>query len=120
MAGALSETAWTRWRRSLGRQRSTRRWQCQPRVPCSFSYHRSMILDTLDNAVPYRGLGQRLNAAMQFLLRPETAELEPLALGSENSRRVEVDGDRIFALIQRYRTRPPAETFWEAHRKYID
>ena len=34
--------------------------------------------------------------------------------------RVEIDGDRIFALPQGYQTRPAAQCRWEAHRRYID
>lgn len=34
--------------------------------------------------------------------------------------RVELDGDRIFALPQGYETRPADQGRWEAHRKYID
>lgn len=41
-------------------------------------------------------------------------------MGSENSLRVEIIGDDVFALVQRYTTKPPSEAFWEAHRTYID
>ena len=34
--------------------------------------------------------------------------------------RLELDGDRIFALPQGYLTRPPSQCRWEAHRRYID
>jgi YhcH/YjgK/YiaL family protein len=31
-----------------------------------------------------------------------------------------IDGDRLFAMVQRYRTKPVAEGRWEMHKKYID
>lgn len=34
--------------------------------------------------------------------------------------RLDLDGDRIFALPQGYLTRPPSQCRWEAHRRYID
>ncbi|OGS53687.1 MAG: hypothetical protein A3J79_02880 [Elusimicrobia bacterium RIFOXYB2_FULL_62_6] len=34
--------------------------------------------------------------------------------------KVEIDGDRAFALVQRYATAPAARTKFEYHRKYID
>ena len=34
--------------------------------------------------------------------------------------RHELDGDKVFALVQQYQTKPLAEGKWEAHRKYID
>lgn len=34
--------------------------------------------------------------------------------------RIELDGDRLFAMMQEYPTKPEKDCFWEAHRKYID
>jgi YhcH/YjgK/YiaL family protein len=79
-----------------------------------------MILDHLAHADRYRAMGDRIAAALDFLRRPETAVLEPKALGSEHSLRVEIDGDDVFALIQKYTTKSPCEAFWEAHCKHID
>jgi biofilm protein TabA len=31
-----------------------------------------------------------------------------------------IDGERIFALVQRYHPKPAGEATWEAHRRYID
>ena len=31
-----------------------------------------------------------------------------------------MEGDRIFALVQRYTTKPRTEGRWEAHRRHID
>jgi YhcH/YjgK/YiaL family protein len=34
--------------------------------------------------------------------------------------RYELDGDRVFALVQRYHTKPREQGVWEAHRRYLD
>ena len=34
--------------------------------------------------------------------------------------RVDIDGDRLYALVQEYQTRPAEQGLWEAHRRYID
>ena len=31
-----------------------------------------------------------------------------------------IDGDRLFAIVQRYTTKPVSEARWETHRRYID
>lgn len=79
-----------------------------------------MILDHLAHADRYRALGDRIAAALDFLRRPDTAALEPKAHGTEHSLRVAIEGDDVFALVQRYATKSFIETFWEAHRTYID
>ena len=58
------------------------------------------------------GLAQRLAAGFHYLQTVDPAGLEP--------GRVEIDGDRVFALIQEYNTKPMEQGRWEAHRKYID
>jgi len=50
--------------------------------------------------------------AIEFLRRPELA-----ALGRE---KVAIDGDRVFALPQRYETAAAETPRFEYHRKYID
>lgn len=71
-----------------------------------------MVFDRLDRAAFYRSLSPNLADAFDWLLRTDFASL-PLG-------RVEIDGDRLFALPQRYTTRPIEQTRWEAHRNYID
>lgn len=34
--------------------------------------------------------------------------------------RHDIDSDRMFALVQRYTTKPVSEGRWECHRKYVD
>lgn len=79
-----------------------------------------MVLDALAHADAYFGLGPRIAAALEFLSRPDTGALEPAAHGAANSLRIDIQGDDVFALVQRYHTKSPAEAFWECHRKYID
>ena len=71
-----------------------------------------MIADTLENAASYLSLSPRIAAALHFLKHPESSDL-PLG-------RHVIDGERIFALVQEYSTKPPEQCFWESHRKYID
>jgi YhcH/YjgK/YiaL family protein len=71
-----------------------------------------MILDRLEHAGMYRGLGPRIAAALDWL---GTTDLGCLPPG-----RHELDGPRLVAIVQRYRTRPLGEAIWEAHRRCVD
>ena len=54
----------------------------------------------------------RLRAAFELLISPAARQWP--------DGRVELDGDRIIAMPQEYRTKPLTEGRWEAHRRYID
>jgi len=71
-----------------------------------------MILDRIENAMMYRSVGARVSAALNYLRRTDFSSLP--------EGRHELDGDRLFAIVQRYPTKPPEEARWEAHRKYLD
>ena len=71
-----------------------------------------MILDTLDHAGNYAGLHPGLELAFGFLRR---TDLDALPDG-----RIDLDGDRVYALLQSYATKPRGEGKPEAHRRYID
>lgn len=71
-----------------------------------------MILDQLARADRYRAASPGIAAALEFL---RTADVAALADG-----RNDVDGDRLYAMLNRYRTKPPTEAVWESHRRYID
>lgn len=71
-----------------------------------------MILDLLAHTAPYERLHPCFSSAFAFLRR---ADLPTLAAG-----RHATDGDRIYALVQDYDTRPLAEGLLEVHRRYID
>src|SRR5919108_761867 len=71
-----------------------------------------MILDRLGNRAVDSYLPPRVRQALEYL---RTTDVQALQIG-----RHEIDGDRLFALVQEYTTRPASECVWEAHRKYID
>ena len=70
-----------------------------------------MIQDTLDNSARYEALSPHFAKAFAFLRTVDGTQ----ALG-----RHEIDGDRVFALVQSYVTKPAETALFEAHRKYID
>ena len=71
-----------------------------------------MITDRLLNAHLYFGLSQGIAEAFRFL---QSGAYRPLPEG-----RHQIDGDRLFAIVQSSQTKPAEECAWEAHRKYID
>lgn len=71
-----------------------------------------MIVDQLSNAAWYGGLPATLRMGLEYLT---SHDLETLELG-----RHDIDGDRVFALVQEYPTREENECRWEAHRRYYD
>jgi YhcH/YjgK/YiaL family protein len=71
-----------------------------------------MILDRLEHAWMYRPLSVEIARALDYLQQTNLAELA--------DGRYELDGDRLFAIVQRYRPKPLTEAMWEAHRRYID
>ncbi len=70
-----------------------------------------MILDTLKNSLRYEALSPRFAQAFAFLRHVDGTQ----ALG-----RHELDGDNVFALVQKYTTKPVEAALFEAHRRYID
>lgn len=71
-----------------------------------------MIVDTLERADLYYSLHAGLRAGLSFLRDPRCATLQP--------GRTEIDGDRLIAILQDYRTKLASECVWESHRRYID
>lgn len=71
-----------------------------------------MILDHLDNAGRYRALHRLFPQAFDWL---QGADLMALAPG-----RHELDGERIFAIVESCAGRTRAEAKLECHRRYID
>lgn len=71
-----------------------------------------MILDTLDYADDYGALHPLLVRGLHFL---RTANLGGLASG-----RHAIDGERLFAIVDEYTTRPRDRCKLEAHRRYHD
>ncbi|OGW52495.1 MAG: hypothetical protein A2Z46_01080 [Nitrospirae bacterium RBG_19FT_COMBO_55_12] len=71
-----------------------------------------MIVTDLKHLGHQISMTPALNKAMNFLRRQD---LQNLADG-----KVEVDGDRVFANVQRYETMMTADPKFEHHRKHID
>ena len=66
-------------------------------------------LNNIDYQVPQT---PSLRKALEFLRRSGVADLP--------DGRVDIDGDRVFALVQRYETVRTEAPMFEYHRKYID
>lgn len=71
-----------------------------------------MILDTLAQASRYTSIHPGFAAAFEFL---RTANLAELAAG-----RHEIDGERLYVVMNRQPGRGRAAAKFEAHRRYID
>lgn len=71
-----------------------------------------MILDLLANSTAYEKLHPGFSAAFYFLRKTDLATI------SEG--RYAIDGERIFALVQSYDTKPLSEGLLETHTRYID
>lgn len=71
-----------------------------------------MIVDLLMNVEGYGALLPGLTAGLDFLRTRRFESVEP--------GRVEIDGDRLFAIVQEYETKAPGSGKWEAHRRYWD
>lgn len=71
-----------------------------------------MILDHLSRADLYFTLGPRFQKAFEFL---RTADLLNLPLGKH-----EIEGDKVFALVQEYTPKPRSVGKFEAHERYWD
>jgi biofilm protein TabA len=71
-----------------------------------------MIVERLENQAAASHLPPLLRQGLDWL---RGRDLNALPEG-----RHDIDGDRIFALVQEYTTRSAAECRWEAHRKYTD
>jgi len=71
-----------------------------------------MVVSSLQQASRYAMLHPKFAEAFAFLARPDLAALP-------TGKQV-LDGERMFALIQDYQTKPRSEGVLEAHRRYID
>ena len=71
-----------------------------------------MIVDELTRAELYSRQGTSLRRAFEYLAGEDLLAVEP--------GRVDIDGDTIYAMLQRYTTRPADGALYEAHRLYLD
>ena len=71
-----------------------------------------MVIDQLENASQYYGLGIRIEMALRYL---QETDVQNAAAD-----RYDIDGDKVYAMVQEYNSKPKAKGFWESHRKYLD
>jgi YhcH/YjgK/YiaL family protein len=71
-----------------------------------------MILDRIDQRKKYAGLGMSIPDALDYLAQ---TDFNTLPLGKQV-----IDGERLFAVVQRYQTKPVSDARWEMHRRYLD
>lgn len=83
-------------------------------INCSESpmKERKMIYDTLKNANKYYEMHPNFEKAFNYLKQESLADIP--------DGKYEIDGDRIFAMIQKGMGQSKAEARLESHRKYID
>ena len=71
-----------------------------------------MILDRIENAKQYQGLGLRLKKALRYISKTDFTQLE--------NGTYDVVKDEIFAIVNRFETVDAKSEKPEVHRKYID
>jgi|WetSurMetagenome_2_1015567.scaffolds.fasta_scaffold120917_2 YhcH/YjgK/YiaL family protein len=71
-----------------------------------------MIIDRSNFALLYAGLSQNIRDALSLMRSANYSQFE--------TGKHELDGERIYLLMQKYTTKPRQGGIWEAHRKYID
>lgn len=71
-----------------------------------------MIIDTIENADVYAVLGERLAKGLKLIQDPSMLEKDP--------GKYEVEGEDLYYMIQKYKTKNKDEASFEAHREYID
>jgi YhcH/YjgK/YiaL family protein len=72
----------------------------------------SMVVDKVENADLYKGLSEGIAKGLELIQDARIAE--------KQDGKYEVDGDRLFYMIQRYPTKDKDEMLFEAHKDYID
>ena len=71
-----------------------------------------MILDKLSAANAYRGIHPRLDGVLDRLNEAFLATVGPETM--------ELEGDKLYVTRFTYETLPREETFFEAHKRYLD
>jgi len=71
-----------------------------------------MVLDVIENAPFYYKLGPGIEKALKYLQETDLQHLPP--------GKYEIDGDRIFAVVQQFDLKLRGEAQWKAHRRYVD
>ena len=72
-----------------------------------------MIIAKKSHALCYKGIHPRLDRALELLNNDEF-------LASVGTEKTFIEGDALYAFRNEYSTVPIEETYYEAHRKYLD
>ncbi len=72
-----------------------------------------MVIDKIENASLYYGLGERFRKALEWL-----ASVDPATLTS--GEKVAIDGDDVYGILFEVDTLPKAECRLEGHQNYAD
>lgn len=71
-----------------------------------------MVIDHISRAALYYQLHPGIETALRYIQTTDFAKLE--------NGKYELDGEKVFAIVQEYETKDPAVEKLEAHKKYID
>jgi YhcH/YjgK/YiaL family protein len=71
-----------------------------------------MIYDTINNITIYKQVIPQYAMVLDFVSKVLDNKIDL------TKNRIEIDGDKVFALVNRYETKESG--LWEAHKKYID
>jgi YhcH/YjgK/YiaL family protein len=71
-----------------------------------------MIIDRIENCSNYTKLGKNISAALEYLRTTDFGRFE--------KGRHEIDGNKMYLLLNEYATKDALECKIEAHRRYID
>lgn len=72
-----------------------------------------MVVDKIEHASLYYGLGERFRTALEWLASADAGALTP-------GQRVDIDGDNVFATLFEVDTLPPEACKLECHQNYAD
>ncbi|MDP4210863.1 MAG: YhcH/YjgK/YiaL family protein [Bacteroidota bacterium] len=71
-----------------------------------------MIIDQLENASLYYGIGERFAKGLEYLKNTDFSKVE--------AGKYEIDGKNVFASVSEYDSKQPDAAKWEAHENYAD
>ncbi|MFQ3549131.1 MAG: YhcH/YjgK/YiaL family protein [Armatimonadota bacterium] len=71
-----------------------------------------MIIDHIRNHELYEGLSPMIQKALRYLAQTNFDEME--------AGKYEIEGDKLFAIVQDYQTKKIEDKKWEAHKEYVD
>lgn len=71
-----------------------------------------MLKDNIQNSQNYYNLSERIKLGLEYLKNTDFSKIE--------DGKYEILGQKVFAIVQNYTSKPQSEGDFEAHRKYID